>query len=100
MDNVERDDAAESPELLRVKERAQDVREDVNALASETVLALRKAVDDLSTLLSSNALDARDLGFMKLDEISASIQRRPLAAVGLAAGLGLIVGLWRHRDGR
>ncbi len=49
----------ERPNLDRIKDRAQDVRKDVNALALETVDALRKAVDESITRRSSNGRSIR-----------------------------------------
>ena len=91
-------DAGARSNVENIKDKAQDVRDDINAMAVENLEALRKAVDALLTQLKANALTARDLGFEKLDDASASIRRNPLAAVALAAGVGLIVGLWRHSD--
>ena len=86
-------DISAKPDLANIKDKAQDVRDDINEMAVENLEALRKAVDALSTQLRANASTARELGFEKLDDVSTSIERNPLAAVALAAGLGLIAGL-------
>ena len=90
----------EKPDFDRIKDRAQDVRKDVNALALETVEALRKAVDELTVIASVNAVGTRDFGNAKLEEFSASIRRSPISFVAAGFGLGLIIGLWRQRDVR
>jgi archaellum component FlaC len=86
------------PNLDQIKDRAQDVRNDVNALALETVEALRKAVDELTVIASANAADTRDYGQAKLDDFSAAVRRNPLGYLAAGVGLGLVVGLWRQRD--
>jgi len=87
-------------DLERIKDKAQDVREDVNALASETVEATRKALDELTALLRANAYVTRDLGYAKLQDLSTSIQRNPLTSVALGVGVGFLFGLWRQRNVR
>ncbi len=88
----------ERPDLDRIKDRAEDVRKDVNALALETVDALRKAVDELTVIASVNAAGTRDFGNAKMEELSAAIRRNPLSFVAAGVGVGLIIGLWRQRD--
>ncbi len=88
------------PNLERIKDRAQDVRKDVNALALETVEALRKAVDELTTIASVNASGTRDFGNAKLEDLSAAIRRNPITFVAAGVCFGLIIGLWRQRDNR
>lgn len=86
------------PNLDQLKDRAQDVRKDVNALALESVEALRKAVDELTTIARANAVDTRDYSQAKLEEFSAAIRRNPLGYFAAGVGLGMVVGLWRQRD--
>ncbi|MDR3460811.1 MAG: hypothetical protein P4L76_00670 [Beijerinckiaceae bacterium] len=87
-------------DLERIKDRAQDVREDVNALALETVEATRKALDELTALVRANAYVTRDLGYAKIHDLSASIQRNPLTSVAVGVGIGVILGSWRKGGGR
>jgi ElaB/YqjD/DUF883 family membrane-anchored ribosome-binding protein len=93
-------DSQYQPDLDRIKDKARDVRVDVDELAAESVDALRKAVERLTAQVQANASMARDAGFVKLDEVKHAVRRRPLSALALAAGAGLIVGLWRQRDVR
>lgn len=86
------------PDLERIKDRAQDVREDVNALAAETAEAMRKAVDELKEIVRANASGTRDLGHAKLEDLSAAVRRNPITSLLLGIGFGLVVGLWRQRD--
>jgi ElaB/YqjD/DUF883 family membrane-anchored ribosome-binding protein len=86
------------PDLERIKDKARDVRVDVDELAAESVEALRKAVDRLTVVLRTNAMTARDAGSAKIGEIKQAVRRNPLSALALAAGSGLIVGLWRQRN--
>jgi hypothetical protein len=86
------------PNLERIKDKARDVRVDVDELAAESVEALRKAVDRLTVVLRTNAMTARDAGSAKIGEIKQAVRRNQLSALALAAGSGLIVGLWRQRN--
>jgi len=88
------------PDLERLKDKARDVRVDVDELAAESVEALRKAVDQLTLVLQTNAMTARDAGSAKIGEIKHAVRRNPLSALALAAGAGLIIGLWRQRNVR
>jgi ElaB/YqjD/DUF883 family membrane-anchored ribosome-binding protein len=88
------------PDLERIKDKARDVRVDVDELAAESVEALRKAVDRLTEQVQASASTARNAGSAKLDEVRHSVWQNPLTALALAAGAGLIVGLWRQRDVR
>jgi ElaB/YqjD/DUF883 family membrane-anchored ribosome-binding protein len=93
-------DAVAKQNLENIGNKAQDVGDDINAIASDNLDALRKAVDGLSTQLRANASGARDFGFASLDDMSDPIKRNPLASVALAAGAGLLIGLWRRGDER
>jgi ElaB/YqjD/DUF883 family membrane-anchored ribosome-binding protein len=90
--------ASQSPELERIKDRAKDLREDVGALTAETMVALRKSIDDLTALLTSNAWSARNRGYEQLSRLEGSIRSNPLQSIALAACGGLIIGLWRRRN--
>jgi ElaB/YqjD/DUF883 family membrane-anchored ribosome-binding protein len=91
-------DTGYQPDLERIKDKARDVRVDVDELAAESIEALRKAVERLTAQVQANASSARDAGSVKLDEVKYAVRRNPLTALALAAGAGLIVGLWRQRD--
>ncbi len=86
------------PDLDRIKNSARDVHNDVNALALETVEALRKAVEELTTIIGVNAATTRDIGQAKLEDLSAAIRRNPLSYLAAGVGAGLVIGLWRQRD--
>ncbi len=82
---------------------------DVNALAAEAVKAMHKAVVELSNLLGAEGAagkigvmteEARNISRESLDDFSAVVRKNPLAWLAAAAGLGLIVGLWKSRDTR
>jgi ElaB/YqjD/DUF883 family membrane-anchored ribosome-binding protein len=123
--------AGEKLEAINVEQTSEAAGEeakpaDINALASQTVDAVQKAVDDLTELLSSHAPeavaalkeaskaagenigdlahelkdDAREIGRARLDDLSVAVRRNPLTALAIAAGVGLIVGLWNNRGGR
>ena len=53
-------DTGYNPDLERIKDKARDVRVDVDELAAESVEALRKAVDELTAQLQANAVAAGD----------------------------------------
>jgi ElaB/YqjD/DUF883 family membrane-anchored ribosome-binding protein len=91
-------DTGYESDLNRLKDKARNVRVDVDDLAAESVEALRKAADRLTVVLQANAMTARDAGSAKIDEIKLAVRRNPLSALALAAGAGLIVGLWRQRN--
>jgi ElaB/YqjD/DUF883 family membrane-anchored ribosome-binding protein len=91
-------DTDDQPDLERIKDKARDVRVDVDELAAESVYALRKAVERLTAHVQANTSTARDAGSAKLDEVKYAVRRNPLTALALAAGAGLILGLWRRRD--
>jgi hypothetical protein len=109
------------------KKEAQDGPEDApeadaNALSAQAMEAIHQAIDELASLLRAHAPDAvsalkqagqaagdnigdmagdaRDLGRAKLDDLGAAVRRNPLSWLALAAGLGLVVGLWNGRGGR
>ena len=103
-----------------------EVKADVGALAAQAVDAVQKAVDDLTELLRGHAPeaaaalkeasraagenigdlahelkdDAREIGRARLEDLSVAVRRNPLTALAIAAGVGLIVGLWNNRGGR
>ena len=104
----------------------EEVKADVSALAAQAVDAVQKAVDDLTELLRGHAPeaaaalkeasraagenigdlahelkdDAREIGRARLEDLSVAVRRNPLTALAIAAGVGLIVGLWNNRGGR
>lgn len=82
-----------------VQDTARDVRDDVEARSSDDLEALQKAINELTVQLRANAANAADMGFARLDEVKETVRNSPLQALALAAGAGLIVGLWR-RDAR
>lgn len=86
-------------DLEEIKDTARDVRDDVEARSADDLEALQKAINELTLQLRANAANARDMGFARLDEVKETVRRNPLQALALAAGAGLIMGLWR-RDGR
>jgi ElaB/YqjD/DUF883 family membrane-anchored ribosome-binding protein len=91
-------DTGYKPDLERIKDKARDVRVDVDELAAESVEALRKAVDELTAQLQANDVAAGDAWSAKRDEVEDAVRRNPFAALALAAGAGLIIGLWRQRN--
>ena len=93
-------DTGYKPDLERLKDKARDVRVDVDELAAESVEALRKAADQLTAQLQANAFTARDAWSAKIDEVKYAVRRNPLTALALAAGAGLILGLWRQGNVR
>ena len=93
-------DASARANIDDIRDKARDVRDDINAMAVENLDSLRKAVDALSTQLRANASDAREAGFARLDELADQVRRNPLASIALAAGAGLLIGLWRRGDAR
>lgn len=91
------------------KKKDQAAAADVNALAAEAVKAMLKAVDELSNLLGAEGAaarlgdmteEARNISRAGLDDLTAVVRKNPLAWLAAAAGLGLVVGLWRNRDKR
>jgi ElaB/YqjD/DUF883 family membrane-anchored ribosome-binding protein len=75
----------------------------VNASAAlkEAGKAARAASDNLSGMADGArdfAGDARDFGRGKLGDLQTSVRKNPFAWVAAAAGVGLIVGLWRKKD--
>ena len=104
----------------------EEVKADVSALAAQAVDAVQKAVDDLTELLRGHAPeaaaalkeasraagenigdlahelkdDAREIGRARIEDLSVAVRRNPLTALAIAAGVGLIVGLWNNRGGR
>jgi hypothetical protein len=95
---IQEQNMGDMPDLDRVKNSARDVHSDVNALAFETVEALRKAVEELTAIVGANAIATRDIGQAKLEDLSAAIRRNPLTYLAAGVGAGLVVGLWRQRD--
>jgi ElaB/YqjD/DUF883 family membrane-anchored ribosome-binding protein len=93
-------DTGYKPDLERIKDKARDVRVDVDELAAESVEALRKAVDELTAQLQANAVAAGDAWSAKRNEVEDAVRRNPFTALALAAGAGLIIGLWRQRNVR
>jgi ElaB/YqjD/DUF883 family membrane-anchored ribosome-binding protein len=106
-----------------IKDRAAEAAKaapDVNALLAQAVESINKIVDDVSRLLKNDpadtvaaikdagkaasdnigalAHDAGDMGRARIDDLSAAIKRNPLSWLAVAAGLGLIIGLWNGRD--
>jgi ElaB/YqjD/DUF883 family membrane-anchored ribosome-binding protein len=88
----------EGPEPEEIKDKAKDVKEDVGALTAETMVALRKSVEDLSARISANAVALGNRGASQLKDLKETIRREPLQSVAFAACFGLIVGLWRRRS--
>lgn len=81
-----------------IKEKAQIVRDDINELTAESITALRRSVDELSARLTASATEVRNRGYTEMNNLSDTIRRNPLQSVALAAGCGLVVGLWRRRS--
>ena len=103
-----------------IKDRAADAAPDINLLLAQAVEAINKVVDDVSRLLKADpadtvaaikdagraasdnigafAHDASDMGRAKVDDLGAAVRRNPLTWLAVAAGVGLIVGLWNGRD--
>ena len=106
-----------------IKDRAAEAAKaapDVNALLAQAVESINKIVDDVSRLLKNDpadtvaaikdagkaasdnigtfAHDASDMGRAKMDDLGAAVRRNPLTWLAVAAGVGLIIGLWNGRD--
>ena len=103
-----------------IKDRAADASPDVKLLLAQAVEAINKVVDDVSRLLKTDpadtvaaikdagkaasdnigtfAHDASDMGRAKIDDLGAAVRRNPLTWLAVAAGVGLIIGLWNGRD--
>jgi ElaB/YqjD/DUF883 family membrane-anchored ribosome-binding protein len=106
-----------------IKDRAAEAANaapDVNALLAQAVEAINKIVDDVSRLLKTDpadtvaaikdagkaasdnigafAHDAGDMGRARIDDLGSAVKRNPLTWLAVAAGLGLIIGLWNGRD--
>jgi ElaB/YqjD/DUF883 family membrane-anchored ribosome-binding protein len=86
-------------DLGEIKDKAREVRDDVDARSADDFEAVQKAINELTLQLRANAANAADMGFARLDEVKEAVRRNPLQSLALAAGAGLIVGLWR-RDSR
>jgi ElaB/YqjD/DUF883 family membrane-anchored ribosome-binding protein len=104
------------------KDRAEATGDQVGAIVTQAVEAMRRAVEELSEILGDNATNAgaalkeagnaasdnlsdmadgaRDMGRVKLGYLTSAVKKNPLAWVAAAAGVGLIIGLWRNRDQR
>ncbi len=102
------------------RERAENTGDQVGAMVTQAIEAMRRAVEELSDVLGDNAVNAsaalkeagkaatdnisdladgaRDLGRGKLSDFTTAVKKNPLAWVAAAAGVGLIIGLWRNRD--
>jgi ElaB/YqjD/DUF883 family membrane-anchored ribosome-binding protein len=123
-------DKLDPNELEKAAEAAgSGVSDQAKDLATQAVESMRKAVDEMTALLRANAPaavealkdarkaagenisglagdardlahDARDLGRDRLDDLSVAVRRNPLTWLAVAAGAGLIVGLWNNRGGR
>jgi ElaB/YqjD/DUF883 family membrane-anchored ribosome-binding protein len=103
-----------------IKDRAADAAPDVSVLLAQAVEAINKVVDDVSRLLKTDpadtvaaikdagkaasenigsfAHDAGDMGRARIDDLGAAVRRNPFTWLAVAAGVGLIVGLWNGRD--
>ena len=114
--------ASDKPEMQGAEDAPEAATDDVKALAAQAMEAMHKAVDELTAVLRAHtpdavsamkqagqtagenigdmAGDARDLGRAKLDDLGAAVRRNPLGWLALAAGAGLIVGLWNGRGAR
>jgi ElaB/YqjD/DUF883 family membrane-anchored ribosome-binding protein len=103
-----------------IKDPAADASPDVKLLLAQAVEAINKVVDDVSRLLKTDpadtvaaikgagkaasdnigtfAHDASDMSRARMDELGAAVRRNPLTWLAVAAGVGLIIGLWNGRD--
>jgi ElaB/YqjD/DUF883 family membrane-anchored ribosome-binding protein len=103
-----------------IKDRAADASPEVKLLLAQAVEAINKVVDDVSRLLKSDpadtvaaikdagkaasdnigafAQDAGDMGRARIDDLGVAVRRNPLTWLAVAAGVGLIIGLWNGRD--
>jgi hypothetical protein len=86
--------------LASVQKAVEELAALLGVDSTATIEALKKAGQTASDNLAGLAHGAKDIGDAKLDDLSAAVRRNPLAWLGAAVGLGLIVGLWRGRDGR
>jgi ElaB/YqjD/DUF883 family membrane-anchored ribosome-binding protein len=102
------------------KDRTDATGDQVSAMVTQAVESMRRAVEELSDILGDNASTAsaalkeagktatdnlseiadgaRVLGRGKLGDLQSAVKNNPLAWVAAAAGVGLIIGLWRNRD--
>jgi ElaB/YqjD/DUF883 family membrane-anchored ribosome-binding protein len=65
---------------------------------AETVAALRDAGKAASDNIGVFAQGAGEAGRAQLDELGVAVRRNPLTWLAVAAGVGLIFGLWQSRD--
>jgi hypothetical protein len=95
---------AAAPSVAEARHAAQKALEEIASLLgadpAAAVEAFKQAGQAASARVAGVADEARDLGRVKLDELSAAARRNPLAWLAAAFGLGLIVGLWRNRAPR
>lgn len=101
---AESPNAAEPAPVAEALHAVQTAMEDLAGLlgvdSAATLDAFRQARHAASENLAGVANDAQDIGREKLEDLSAAVRRNPLAWLAAAAGIGLIVGLWRNGDRR
>jgi hypothetical protein len=98
------EELAASPEVATALHAVQKAMENLAGLlgvdSAAALDALKQAGHTASDNLSVAAGEARARGQETLDDLSAAVRRNPLAWLAAAAGLGLIIGLWRDAGGR
>jgi hypothetical protein len=104
IDDLKDSGATLSSPVIEALQSAQKAFADLAALLETDSAAaldtLKEASHAASDKVAGIAGDARDMSRLKLDELSAAVRRNPLLWLAGAMGLGLIMGLWRNRNGR
>lgn len=91
---------ADSAATLDALKHAGRAAADNLAGFAEGARDMGRSAQDLGRSAQDLGRSAQDLGRDKLDDLGAAVRRNPLAWLAAAAGVGLVVGLWRNRGGR
>lgn len=77
----------------QVKSNIVDLKEDLARQVEKTTDEIKGAEQDISEVLKEKSRDALGEGRSYVHNIEEKTKSHPLAALGIAAGIGLLIGL-------
>lgn len=71
-----------------------DLRDDLSGLARDTISAARTGASQAKRAVQKRMRDARETGAMATESLKDQVTAHPLTSLGIAAGVGMLLGLY------
>ena len=75
----------------------EDLQGDLTGIAHDAIGAARTGVTQAKRAVQKRMRDARETGAMASETVKEQVTAHPLASLGIAAGVGLLIGVYLMR---